>query len=124
MSKANPTRAEKRNTATTAQADSTMAELLLKLGKSASNTMGVLDERLKAAEAICDAAAVLCALERAPVHHDTHPGHNIVTGGGVAHGERTAHDTLPILLRHARTLIEMSLDEAGCFCEEVEGGAA
>lgn len=64
--------------------------------------------QLKAAAALLDAAAVLCALERAPVHQDTHPSHDIRTGGGYAHGLRLKADTLPTLLEHAMFLVQMS----------------
>lgn len=69
------------------------------------------DGQLKAAAALIDAAAVLCALERAPVHQDTHPSHDIRTGGGYAHGLRLKTDTLPTLLEHALFLVEMSAND-------------
>ena len=40
----------------------------------------LVQDQLKSAAAIVDAVSVLCALERAPEHHDTHPSHNITTG--------------------------------------------
>lgn len=78
----------------------------------------VIDEQLKAARAICDAAAVLSALERAPSHHDTHPSHNILTGGGYAHGLRARNETLPTLLKQAANLIDMAHNDADCMRED------
>lgn len=83
-----------------------------------TNYFDVIDEQLKAARAICDAAAVLTALERAPSHHDTHPSHNILTGGGYAHGLKVRDETLPILLKQAASLIDMSHNDADCMREE------
>lgn len=83
-----------------------------------TNYFDVIDEQLKAARAICDAAAVLIALERAPSHHDTHPSHNILTGGGYAHGLKVGNETLPILLKQAANLIDMAHNDAGCMREE------
>ena len=68
----------------------------------------IADEQIKAALAIIDAAKVLCALERAPEHHDNHPSHNIKTGAGFAHGLKLSNGTLPILLAHAYCLVEMA----------------
>ena len=50
--------------------------------KDIINGYDFVNEQLKAAAAICHAAEVLCALERAPEHQDTHPSHNIRTGSG------------------------------------------
>ena len=61
--------------------------------------------QIKAAMAIIDAARILSALERAPEHHDTHPSHNIKTGGGFAHGLKLYDETLPVLLEHAYHLV-------------------
>lgn len=63
------------------------------------------DSQIKAALSIIDAVCVLSALERTPEHHDTHPSHNIKTGGGFAHGRKLHDDTLPILLEHAHFLV-------------------
>ena len=63
------------------------------------------DSQVKAAMAIIDAARILSALERAPEHHDTHPSHNIKTGGGFAHGLKLYDETLPVLLEHAYHLV-------------------
>lgn len=77
----------------------------------------LIRNELEAAEAIASAARVLCALERAPAHHDTHPSHNIITGNGYAHGLRVPNGCLPRLLEHACYLIESSLNEADCMRE-------
>jgi len=69
--------------------------------------------------AIIDAAAVLCALDRAPAHHDTHPSHNIITGAGYASGRRVASDTLPKILKHARTLVDMSMNDFDVMREKM-----
>lgn len=79
----------------------------------------IIDEQLKAIEAILDAARVLTALERAPAHHDTHPSHEILTGGGYAHGYRVKSETLPDLMGHARTLVQLTRNDAACAREEV-----
>lgn len=68
-------------------------------------------DQCKTAAALLDAAEVLSALERAPEHHDTHPSHNIRTGGGYAHGRRLQNDTLPTLLAHARYLVKSSMND-------------
>lgn len=81
------------------------------------NSYVMIRGELGAAEAIAGAARVLCALERAPAHHDTHPSHNIITGNGYAHGLRVSNDCLPGLLEHVCHLIESSLNEAGCMRE-------
>lgn len=81
------------------------------------NLYGVVAEELKAAAAILDAAEVLSALERAPEHHDTHPGHNIKTGGGYAHGHSLRDSSLPTILSHARYLVESALNEADVMRE-------
>lgn len=66
---------------------------------------------LESVKATLDAAEVLTALERAPVHHDTHPSHNIRTGGGYAHGSRLADGTLPKLLSYARFVLEVAVND-------------
>lgn len=88
----------------------------------------VADGQLQAALAIIDAARVLCALERAPEHHDTHPSHDIKTGGGFAHGLKLHNGTLPTLLAHAHYLVAMAdndydvaLEKA---CDALNGGVA
>lgn len=68
-------------------------------------------EQCEAACAIIDAVNVLSALERAPVHQDTHPSHNIRTGGGYASGRTIAPETMPLMLAHARSLIEMAMND-------------
>lgn len=83
-----------------------------------TDDMTIISDQLNAIEAIVDAARVLTALERAPAHHDTHPSHNILTGGGYAHGIRVANDTLPALLHHARTLVQITHNDCGCMQEE------
>lgn len=82
-----------------------------------ADSYALIRGELEAAEAIAGAARVLCALERAPAHHDTHPSHNIITGNGYAHGLRVASGCLPRLLEHACYLIESSLNEADCMRE-------
>jgi len=82
-----------------------------------ANSYALICGELGAAEAIVGAARVLCALERAPAHHDTHPSHHIITGKGYAHGLRVSHDCLPRLLEHACYLIESSLNAADCMRE-------
>lgn len=81
------------------------------------NLYGVVAEELKSAAAILDAAEVLSALERAPEHHDTHPSHNIKTGGGYAHGRRLLDGTLPTVLSHVRYLVESALNDADVMRE-------
>lgn len=78
----------------------------------------LVQEQLKSAAAIVDAVSVLCALERAPEHHDTHPSHNIVTGGGKAHGLGVRNDTMPTLLQHAKNLIELANNDADVMREQ------
>jgi hypothetical protein len=69
------------------------------------NIHDVADSELTVVCHILDACIVLSALERAPEHHDTHPIHNIKTGGGFAHGNRLSAETLPALLLHAMHLV-------------------
>lgn len=78
----------------------------------------LVQEQLKSAAAIVDAVSVLCAVERAPEHHDTHPSHNITTGGGKAHGIGVRNDTMPKLLRHAKSLIELTNNDADVMREQ------
>ncbi len=78
----------------------------------------LVQEQLKSAAAIVDAVSVLCAVERAPEHHDTHPSHNITTGGGKAHGIGVRNDTMPKLLRHAKSLIELANNDADVMREQ------
>lgn len=82
-----------------------------------ADSYALIRGELGAAEAIAGAARVLCVLERAPAHHDTHPSHNIITGNGYAHGLRVSHECLPRLLEHACYLIESSLNEVDCMRE-------
>jgi hypothetical protein len=49
------------------------------------NSFDIVNGQLEEAMAICNAMEVLFALERAPVHQDSHPSYNIRTGGGYAH---------------------------------------
>lgn len=84
----------------------------------------LVQEQLKSAAAIVDAVSVLCALERAPEHHDTHPSHNITTGGGKAHGLGVRDDTMPRLLQHAKSLIELANNDADVMCEKAIDGLA
>lgn len=92
------------------------------------NCFDVAIEQTRAALAIIDAVRVLCALERSPEHHDTHPDHNIKTGGGFAHGLRLYNDTLPTMLSHAHGLVDMSLNDFDVMRETalnaMNGGAA
>lgn len=76
-----------------------------------------IEGQSEVALAVVDAVTVLCALERAPEHHDTHPSRNITTGAGRAHGLRVANATLPTLLRHARDMIEASCNDADVMHE-------
>lgn len=78
----------------------------------------LVQEQLKSAAAIVDAVSVLCALERAPEHHDTHPSHNITTGGGKAHGLGVRNETMPTLLQHAKSLIELANNDADVMREQ------
>ena len=91
------------------------------------NQFEVAKEQIDAATAILDAASVLCALERSPVHHDTHPSHNIRTGGGYAHGYRVFKETLPTLLVHAHTLVSLAFNDIDTMRERaidsLKGGA-
>ncbi|WP_154717147.1 hypothetical protein [Sterolibacterium denitrificans] len=88
---------------------------------SIEDSYAVICGELEAAAAIADAARVLCALERSPAHHDTHPSHNKVTGNGYAHGLRVSNDCLPILLEHVRSLVDSSLNKADGMREEAAG---
>ena len=92
------------------------------------NQFEIANEQIEAAGAILNAASVLCALERSPVHQDTHPSHNIRTGGGYAHGHRLYADTLPTLLEHAHTLVSMAFNDIDVMRERainaLKGGAA
>ena len=91
------------------------------------NSILIADSDMKAVLAILNAAEILCALERSPEHHDTHPSHNIKTGGGYAHGRRLWNDTLPNLIKHANGLVNMAIDEYGVVHEKLfealKGGA-
>ena len=82
---------------------------------------------MQTATAIIDAARVLCALERSPEHHDTHPSHNIKTGGGFAHGIRAKDHTLPAILCHAHHMIEVAMNDVDVMRENaidaLKGGA-
>jgi hypothetical protein len=77
------------------------------------NIHDIADSELTVVCHILDACIVLSALERAPEHHDTHPSHNIKTGGGFAHGNRLSAETLPALLLHAMHLVG-SANDAMC----------
>ena len=81
------------------------------------NQFELAKEQIEAATAILDAASVLCALERSPVHQDSHPSRNIRTGGGYAHGRKVFSDTLPDLLAHASTLVLMAFNDIGVMRE-------
>jgi hypothetical protein len=81
------------------------------------NLFEITKSQAQAAAAILDAARVLCALERAPEHHDTHPDHNIKTGGGFAHGLRLAAETLPAMLDHANDLVVSLLNDVDAMRE-------
>ena len=92
-----------------ANADSTSSKF--------NDYFALINEQLNVARAICDAAAILTALEKAPSHHDTHPSHNILTGGGFAHGLRVSIETFPNLLKHAGSLIDLAHNDADCMKE-------
>ena len=86
----------------------------------ASNVQELFDqarEGFETVEAILDVAAVLTALERAPVHQDTHPSHDIRTGGGYAHGRRLAHGSLPKLLAHACGVLQLAMNDVDVLRE-------
>lgn len=61
------------------------------------------------------------------MHHDTHPSHNIRTGGGYAHGRRVFKETLPTLLEHAHTLVSLAFNDFDMLREKavdaLKGGA-
>ncbi|MFT3960505.1 hypothetical protein [Propionivibrio sp.] len=99
-----------------------------KLLLDVENSVLIADSDMKAVLAILNAAEILCALERSPEHQDTHPSHDIKTGGGYAHGRRLWNDTLPDLLKHAHGLANMAIDEYGVvnekLVEALKGGAA
>ncbi len=82
-----------------------------------TDSYALIRGELQAAEATTGAARVLCALERAPAHHDTHPSHNIITGNGYAHGLRVSNESMPRMLEHVCYLIESALNEADCMRE-------
>lgn len=65
----------------------------------------VVDGNLEIIAALADALEVLTALERTPEHQDTHPSHNIRTGGGYAGGRRISSGTMPRLLAHIGYLV-------------------
>lgn len=100
---------------TTTGSNATAKKLAVEMADSYTIASGQLD----AAAAILDAIAVLCALERAPEHHDTHPSHNITTGAGNAHGLRLRNDTLPTLAKHALDLVQIAGDDFDCVRESV-----
>ena len=70
-----------------------------------------INEQLDAAHAICDAALILVELERSLSHQGTQPSNNILTGEGCAHELKVKVETLPTLLKHAKTLVDMSRNE-------------
>lgn len=92
------------------------------------SSMLIADSDMKAVFAILNAAEILCALERTPEHYDTHPSHDIKTGGGYAHGRQLWNDTLPNLLSYANGLAIMAHDEYGAanekLVEALKGGEA
>lgn len=72
-------------------------------------------------KALAEAVEVLTALERAPIHQDTHPSHDIKTGGGYASNHKLSSETLPKLLSH---IGELATDLDDCldgFFERLEG---
>ena len=98
-----------------ANADSTAT----KIANEVQNAFDVVNCQLEAAMAICNAVEILTALDRTPEHQDAHPSHNIRTGGGYAHGLRIQGDTMPILMRHAKALIDMSINDVDVMREQV-----
>lgn len=84
----------------------------------------VLESNMKTIAALADALIVLTALERAPKHHDTHPSHELYTGGGYAHGQRLNSDTLPVIAAHIKYLADDADNEVGSFFERLEAGHA
>ena len=105
----------------------TVPKTITSVCEDIQNQFEVAKEQIEAAGAILDAASVLCALERSPVHQDTHSSHNIRTGGGYAHGHRIFADTLPTLLEHAHTLVTMAFNDIDLMREDavsaLKGGA-
>ena len=85
----------------------------------AENRYKFAESQTEAALAILDAVCVLCELERAPEHQDSHPSHNIRTGGGFAHGRRVFDSTLSTLIDHAHYLVTSSSDEYNCIHDDV-----
>lgn len=90
-----------------------------KVVNEVQNTFDVINSQLEAVTAICNAVEILTSLERSPEHQDTHPSHNIRTGAGYAHGLRVYGDTMPILMRHAKMLVDMSINDFDCMRESV-----
>jgi hypothetical protein len=82
------------------------------------NAWDCADSELSVVMHMLDACRVLAALERAPEHHDTHPSHNIKTGGGFAHGIRLNSETLPGLLQYAFLMIGSVQNDVGYAVEK------
>ena len=66
-----------------------------------------INEQLDAAHAICDAALILVELEKSLSHQGT----QILTEMDYAHRLKIKVETLPTMLKHARTLVDMSRNE-------------
>lgn len=75
---------------------------------------------LGAARAICDAAAVLCALENTAIHKAEG---ELTTGGGFANGIQLHSDSLSTMLKHACLLMDLAEGEADCMLEVAKAGA-
>jgi hypothetical protein len=80
----------------------------------------ISERNLETIKCLADALEVLTALERAPEHQDTHPGHNIRTGNGYAHNHRVSNDTMPTLLAHINYLASEVDDRLDVLFERLE----
>ena len=78
----------------------------------------------QAAIAIIDAARVLTALERTPAHTE----HNVLTGEGFARGNTARDETVPAILFHAMSLLEIAINDVDVMRENaidaLKGSAA
>lgn len=81
------------------------------------NRYDVLHSDLSAAMAIIDAAAVLTALERAKTIREEG---SLITGEGFANGYILRDHSLPAMLKHAVSLVDMARNEADCMREDAQ----
>jgi hypothetical protein len=94
-----------------AKNDSTVAEII--------NCFDVLTHDLATARAILDCAKVLVALERAPTSLPTsQPSNAGAIGAGFAGGYTLSDKSLPELLHHGMTLIDLAHNEADLMREK------